>query len=421
VSVRDVGPLTAAELLARESYGRLLAYLATRWRDVAAAEDALSDAFAAALENWPRSGVPSKPEAWLLTVARRKLTDASRAEARRQRDDLRARLVEASTSVELDTSFPDERLRLMLVCAHPAIDATVRPALILQAVLGLEVKQMAGAFLLSAETLNKRLVRAKAKIKASGMRFEEPETEDMASRLQSLLEAIYAAYFIGREGALVDGDTADELGREAVYLSGVVAALLPNSAEALGFRALLLFCEARRPSQTSPAGEFVALLEQDPGGWDAEKMRTAYELLGRASALQARGPFQIEAAIQAAHCYRARTGSVPWKEVAALYQSLVQEHPTVGAVVGMAVAISHAENDPAKGLDLLRAFDPAIVRSYQPFWVGMSHLLEMDEQDQEAARCLERALGLTAHPRLKRYLAQRLSVLRRRVAHVEGE
>jgi RNA polymerase sigma-70 factor (ECF subfamily) len=415
MGVRDACPFAAAELLARESYGRLLAYLATRWRDVTAAEDALSDAFAAALESWPHASVPAKPEAWLLTVARRKLMDAARGEAVRRGDDLRVRLSDAATSsVEIETCFPDDRLRLMLVCAHPAIDAVVRPALILQTVLGLEVKQMAGAFLLSAETLNKRLVRAKAKIKASGMRFEEPEPDDMGPRLQALLEAIYAAYFIGREGALIDGDTGDELGREAVYLAGVVAALLPNNAEALGFRALLLFCEARRPAQISSAGEFVPLLEQDPGGWEAEKMRTAYELLGKASTLHASGPFQIEAAIQAAHCYRAHTGTVPWKEIASLYQALVHEHPTVGAMVGMAVAVSHAEDDPQKGLDVLRAFDPALVHSYQPFWVAMSHLLEMDEQGQEATRCLERALGLTTHPRLKRYLTRRLGALRMR-------
>lgn len=415
MGVRDEGASAAAERVARESYGRLLAYLATRWRDVAAAEDALSDAFAAALENWPRAGVPSKPEAWLLTVARRKLTDAARGEAVRSRDDIRARLwYEAASSVEIGTSFPDDRLRLMLVCAHPAIDTLVRPALILQTVLGLEVKQMAGAFLLSSETLNKRLVRAKAKIKTSGLRFEEPEPEDMAPRLQALLEAIYAAYFIGREGALADGDTSDELGREAVYLAGVVAALLPKNAEALGFHALLLFCEARRPAQISPAGEFVPLLEQDPGRWDAEMLRTAYELLGNASTLHASGPFQIEAAIQAAHCYRARTGTVPWKEIAALYESLVQEHPTVGAIVGMAVAVSHAENDPFKGVEVLRALDPVLVHNYQPYWVAMGHLMEMGDQDQEAARCLERALGLATHPRLRRYLTQNLAILRRR-------
>lgn len=205
---------TEVEQLARESYGRLLAYFSMRWRDVAAAEDALSEAFVAALESWPRTGVPSKPEAWLLTVARRKLTDTARRDQVRNHHDLRARLESDGVWLEdFDERMPDERLRLMLVCAHPAIDVSIRSALMLQTVLGVEVKQMAGAFLLSSEALTKRLVRAKAKIKAAGLRFEEPDPQDLASRLHAVLEAIYAAYFIGREGALSDGDRSEQLGR----------------------------------------------------------------------------------------------------------------------------------------------------------------------------------------------------------------
>ncbi|MBC8068123.1 MAG: RNA polymerase subunit sigma-70 [Deltaproteobacteria bacterium] len=414
MSAREPGPPhAAAELVARESYGRLLAYLAVRWHDVAAAQDVLSDAFAAALESWPRTGVPAKPEAWLLTVARRKLIDEARGQAVRRRDDLHERLFDATiSSAGLDERAVDDRLRLMLVCAHPAIDAAVRPALILQTVLGLEVRQMAGAFLLSPDTLNKRLVRAKAKIKASGMRFEEPEAEDVGPRLHDLLEAIYAAYFIGREDALVHGDAGDQLGDEAIYLADVVAALLPDNAEAIGFRALLLFCDARRPAQIDAAGEFVPLLEQDPRRWDAEQLGTAYQLLGRAAALRAGGPFQLEAAIQGAHCYRGRSGTVPWQEIASLYASLVAAQPTVGAMVGMAVAMVHAGEEPSRAAEILRAIDPSLVRGYQPYWVAMSHVLEKTGHAHEAATCLERALGLTTHPRLQRYLRRRLAAVR---------
>lgn len=408
----DAAAHASAELVARESYGRLIAYLARRWRDVAAAEDALSEAFATALDNWPKVGVPSKPEAWLLTVAQRKLTDAARGQAVRQREDLRLQLAESTNaSAALEGGVTDDRLRLMLVCAHPSIDAAIRPALILQTVMGLEVRQMAGAFLLQPDTLNKRLVRAKAKIKATGMRFEQPAPEDIAPRLHALLEAIYAAYSIGWQGSLVDGDFNDQLGREAVYLAGVVASLLPDSAEALGFQALLLFCEARRPAQIDPSGEFVPLLEQDHQLWDGPLLRNAYELLGKASALLQNGPFQIEAAIQAAHCYRAHTGEVPWKDIAHLYQALVTEHPTMGARVGMAVAVAQAENSPARGLAILQAIPSELVQNFQPYWTAISYLFEKQGRTDEAIECVRRALGLTTQPRLHRYLQRRLRAL----------
>lgn len=412
---------TAARV-ARESYGRLVAHLATRWRDVTAAEDALAGAFVIALERWPLSGIPRKPEAWLLTVARRRLLDSARGQAIRERDDLRARLADAEDSSRSeDGEFPDERIRLMLVCAHPAIDATVRPALILQTVLGLEVKQMAGAFLLPSDTLNKRLGRAKAKIKATGIRFTEPSPEDMSARVNVLLEAIYAAYCVGRQGTLIDGDSNDQLREEAVYLAEVVAASLPQSGEALGFRALLLFCEARRPAQLDADGRFVPLLKQDTRRWDAARMRTAFELLGRASTLSDRGPFQIEAAIHAAHCYRARSGTTPWQEIAALYQELVQSSPTVGSVVGMAIATAQAEHSPDKGLQILHSLDSGIIRDYQPYWITMSHLLAERHDFASAIEYLERGLGLTTNPALQLYLRDKLAALRTAKATSSGD
>ena len=241
-----------AAFVAHESYGRLVAYLATRWGDLAAAEDALGAAFVAALERWPTAGVPERPESWLLTVARRKLIDSARHNEILRRPEIVAALNDAMTTHSAPASaLPDERIRLMLVCAHPAIDTKIRPALMLQAVLGLEAKTMASAFLVSAETMTKRLVRAKAKIRAAGLRFEEPTASDMHQRLHTLLEAIYTAYFLGREGAVADGDAHDQLRDEAVYLARTVAIALPLAAEALGFLALLTFCEARRAAQVN--------------------------------------------------------------------------------------------------------------------------------------------------------------------------
>lgn len=400
----------AAELAARASYGKLLARVAVRTGDLSSAEDALADAFAAALTSWPASGVPSAPEAWLLAVARRKRVDMARHATLRRRPDVLAALAIAEEGAGGEHErLPDDRLRLMLVCAHPAIDPSVRPALILQVVLGIEAAAMASLFLLSPDTMTKRLVRAKAKIRASGLRFEEPEAADMEARVHALLEAVYAAYVLGREGAIAEGDARDELRREAVYLAELVAQALPTRAEPLGFLALVRFCEARRPAQVDAAGAFVPILEQDTAQWDLDAMRDGYELLGRAASLREPGPFQLEAAIHGAHCYRARTGRVPWAEVASLYRALVSQFPSVGATVGLAVATAHADESPDAGLEILLSLEAGLVQSYQPWWAALAYLHERAGQAAEAHRAFARALGLTSHPRLQAYFRAKLA------------
>ncbi|MBL9039416.1 MAG: hypothetical protein JNG84_12935 [Archangium sp.] len=403
---------SAAELTARTSYGRLLARLTRQTGNLAAAEDALADAFAQALTSWPVTGVPDSPEHWLLTVSRRRVFDASRHNSVRSKPEVLAALASAEGTEPAADGVHDDRLRLMLVCAHPAIDEAVRPALILQVVLGLEAQQMSSAFLVSTDTLTKRLVRAKAKIKANGLRFEEPAPEDLPARLAVLLEAIYAAYFLGKEGAVADGDPSDTLRREAVYLANVVASALPEEPEALGFLALLSFLDARREAQTS-AGLFVPLLEQRPATWDLALITRGNELLSHASKARRLGPFQLEAAIQAAHCYRAKSGEVPWKEITQLYATLIEHYPTIGARVGHAVALASAERAPIAGLTLLSAIPPADVRSYQPYWVARAYLCELAGDLAASREALTRAIGLTNHPRLHQFLQHRLAALGR--------
>jgi RNA polymerase sigma-70 factor (ECF subfamily) len=277
-------------------------------------------------------------------------------------------------------------------------------------VLGLEAERIAGAFLVSAEAMTKRLVRAKQKIRVAGLRFEEPEPSDLRERLHAVLEAIYAAYALADEGGLNEGEARDELAGEAIYLGRVVAELSQDP-EALGLLSLLQFLEARRPAQGDPAGEFVPLLEQDPTLWDRARLEEAYALLGGAASHKVSGPFQLEAAIQAAHCHRARTGVVPWPEIYRLYAALVAQYPTVGSQVAFAVAAAQAEGPP-HGFRILEQLATDRVKSYQPWWVASAHLHEMAGDPVQAARCLERAIGLTTKPRMQRFLKRKLHKLR---------
>ena len=393
----------AAETAARGSYGRLLAWLAWQWRDVAAAEDALADAFAAALEHWPVDGVPDAPDAWLLTAAKRRLLMA----ARRQRladDPALTVLWPDEHAVAPDAAqLPDARLRLLFVCAHPAIDAGVHSALMLQTVLGLDAARIASAFLVKPEAMTKRLVRAKAKIRDAGLRFEEPGPDEWPERLASVLEAIYGAYTL--HWGLADDADAGELAAEARFLAELVASQLPDEPEALGLVALLWLCEARRPARRAV---FRPLHEQDPREWDAALIAQADAALYRAATHRAPGPFQLEAAIQAAHTQGRIAGHVPWDGITRLHERLLEIAPTVGARIAHAVALAHARPDAREGLRLLAAIEPERIAAHQPWWAARAHLLAMAGEHVDAAAAYGRALGLTVEPGLRAWLAQRL-------------
>lgn len=400
----------AAEAAARASYGRLLAWLAAQWRDVAAAEDALAEAFVAALRTWPVDGVPDAPEAWLLAAARRHLLHA----ARHQR--VARRHAEATLDTEDDVpslpddatvAFPDERLRLMYVCAHPAIDPSVHAALMLQTVLGLEVGTLAPAFLLPPATLAQRLVRAKRRIREAGIPFEIPDAHELPARTQAVLEAIYGAYALAGESPLPGIDDADSaLRAEAVTLAALVAQLRPDDAEALGLCALLLFCESRLPARLDAHGVFVPLHEQDTTRWDRERHRTAEQLLLRAAALRQPGPFQLEAAIQSAHMQRAATGTVPWRAVATLYDHLLAIAPTLGAAIAGAVATGEAVG-PDAGLARLDALDASRLQSYLPYWAARAELCARAGISGEASAAYTRAIGLSTVPAVRAHLMRR--------------
>jgi predicted RNA polymerase sigma factor len=398
----------AIEGIARDSYGRLVAYLAARLRDVAAAEDALGDAFVAALATWPRDGLPDQPEAWLLTVARNRILSSLRHErsAAAAQEHVLELIDERAERAAAGTPFPDERLQLMFVAAHPAIDPAVRTPLVLQTVLGLDAAAIARAFLVAPAAMGQRLVRAKQKIRQTGIAFELPEEHELPERLEAVLEAIYAVYGSGWEDAVGADPRARGLADEALWLARCVTELLPDEPEARGLLALLLHCEARRAARRTADGRYVPLSEQDPALWCPAMGAEAEEQLARAHRAGRIGRFQLEAAIQSVHAERARSGRTDWPAVATFYEELAARTPTLGALVGRAAAVAEVHG-AAAGLARLDEIEPAAVVAYQPFWAVRAHLLVRGGQAAEAQAAYERAIGLAEDPALRRFLIER--------------
>src|SRR6266568_1840699 len=340
---RDEGGAQAqitADAVARRSYGKLVAFLATRTGDVASAEDALSEAFASALADWPRNGCPQNPEAWLMTVARRKFLDAARGRRREIASDEFEETAEAIEAGANETEIPDRRLGLMFACAHPAIDAAIRAPLMLQAVLGLDAARIASAFLISPATMGQRLVRAKNKIRQAGIPLRIPAREELRGRLDTVLDAVYAAFAEGWSDAAGTDVARRDLAEEAIFLCRVVTDLLPLEPEGLGLLALMLHAEARRPARRNAEGDYVPLAEQDPAAWNSEMIEEAETLLRRASALGSMGRYQLEGAIQSAHVARRLTGRSNWAAVVQLYDALLVISGSPVAALNRALAIA---------------------------------------------------------------------------------
>jgi len=400
----------AAEAVARTQYGRLVAWLARRTRDIAAAEDALAEALRAALETWPARGVPDAPAAWLLTVARRHLGHRAR-HAGVQAAAATALAMLAEEAARDAPDLPDERLGLMFVCAHPEIEPALRAPLMLQAVLGLDAARIAGAFLVSPAAMGQRLTRAKARIRDRGLRFEVPGREEWAPRLGAVLEAVYAAYGSAWPDMAGVDRRLTGLVEEALHLARLLAALLPEEPEARGLAALILHCEARRPARRDAAGRLVPLAEQDPGAWDAALLAEAEAHLAAAARAGRAGRFQLEAAIQSAHAARGVMGGTPWTAIVALYDLLLRVAPSAGALLGRAAAVAEARG-PEEGLVLLDAAAGEAQPDWQPYWAVRAHLLARLGRAAEAGAAYDRAIGLSAEPGERAFLQARRAALR---------
>ncbi|MEO1393605.1 MAG: DUF6596 domain-containing protein [Cyanobacteria bacterium J06634_5] len=399
----------AVEFTARNAYGKLIAYLSVRTQDVTAAEDALSDAFLTALKTWPNRGVPANPEAWLLVTARRRLIDRHR---RRQGYAKALKLLDLDgfqqpTSPE-PSIFPDERLKLLFICAHPAIDSKLHTPLMLQTVLGLNAAQIGSAFLVAPTTMGQRLVRAKAKIRDAGVPFELPQEKDLPERLQAVLQAIYAAYTSGWSSRLSEDDNGSDayqqnLAEEAVWLARFCVQRLPDEPEALGLLALLLHCEARRSARRNSEGGYVPLSEQETALWSEPMMAEAEQILKQAATQNSLGRFQLEAAIQSIHARRAITQSTDWETLVQLYEGLIRCSPTVGAYLGRAAAIAQSQG-PTEGLALLSQLPTKVVKNHQPYWAIKAHLLTQAGQATAAKDAYSQAIGLTKDRAVRSFL-----------------
>ncbi|MEM7440543.1 MAG: DUF6596 domain-containing protein [Pseudomonadota bacterium] len=382
----------------RASYGRLLAILSSRTGDMLLAEDVLSDAFAKALIHWPKE-MPKNPEAWLLTVARNRLTDIHRKDAR---IEFRDELPEPAPPDQSLDDIPDDRLKLMFVCAHPAIDARIHTPLMLQSVLGLDADVIARAFILPKSTMAKRLVRAKRKIRDANIAFEIPEAEELPDRVSSVLEAIYGAFsrdWLGK----------NDLAEEAHFLADLLKQLMPDNAEVLGLAALIAYTLSRADARVQ-SGEFIPLEDQDPAHWEVALIQSAGVDLARAQALGSLGRFQLEAAIQAVHADRITTGIINWDALLQLHHGLSQIAPTIGATVSYASALGKAVG-PQEGLSALLQIDEPVRASFAPAQATQAYFLSELGRPQEAAAAYERAIALTVEQPLRRYLESKRAAL----------
>ena len=414
-SVDQASPESEVELAARESYGRLLAWLTSRCGSITTAEDALADALAEAVKKWPVVGVPDNTEAWLLTVARRRLVDEQRRQGRyadaqtRLRTAEQIRLTIAATEAAespLGSGLPERRLELLFTCAHPEIPPRMRTPLMLQTVLGLTAEQIGSAMLVAPATIGQRLVRVKRRIVEAGVPFEVPDDKSLPHRLDHVLEAVYAAYGIGYDDADDASSAAAGLAGEAIWLAGLLVQLLPEHAEPKGLYALLCLSEARRPARRDEHGGFVPLEEQDPTRWDGALVESGEIALWRAAQQGQSGRFQIEASIQSMHADRLRTGTTDWEAIAKAYDLLMHAYPTLGAAIGYAAALGRT-GEPTDALAVLDGLDADRVERHQPYWAVRAWILAELHRSEDARSAYERAIGLTADAAVRDWLVER--------------
>lgn len=404
----------ALDRAVREAGDRIRAALAVRFRDLDAAEEAFAFACAAAVEAWRRQDPPRDPAAWLYAAGRRRALDLGRRARVRAANRPEPPEPEPTPEDVVIAAFepiPDERLRLIFVCCHPAIAAEARVALTLRTLCGLSMERLAAAFLVGEIAMVQRLTRARRKIRDARIGFEIPGPDRWAERLEAVLATLEIAYAQAYADAAGASDAAG-LAEETLRLTGLLAELIPDDPEVLGLAALVRLAEARRAARLDPSGVMIPLGEQDVRLWDRPRIAEAVGLMRRAAAQARSGPYQIMAAIHMAHASRADTGATPWDDIVGLYDALMVVRPSPVAAINRAIALEPVAG-AAEALAALDAADPAgRLAGFAPWHAARAHLCQRAGRLDEAAAELERTIALTDTPAERRFLVAKLRRLR---------